>query len=147
MATQSTAVEAEIRERLDQLVDAIRAMDLERLKTIYAPDIVTFDVAGPLQRVGLDAKVDNWVQAFATFQAPLEYEVRDLTLTVGEDIAVGHGFGRLSGTLKNGTPTGGFWVRATFCLRKIDGTWLIVHDHASVPFDLSSGKAPLALEP
>jgi ketosteroid isomerase-like protein len=39
------------------------------------------------------------------------------------------------------------WVRATFCFRKIDGEWLIVHDQASVPFDLPSGKGVTDLEP
>jgi hypothetical protein len=32
-------------------------------------------------------------------------------------------------------------------LRKIDGNWLIVHDHVSVPIDRQSGKALLNLEP
>jgi ketosteroid isomerase-like protein len=39
------------------------------------------------------------------------------------------------------------WVRATFCLRKIDGGWLIVNDHVSVPFDIASGNAVTNLEP
>ena len=37
--------------------------------------------------------------------------------------------------------------RATFCFRKIDGKWLIAHDHASVPLDFKSGRALLNLEP
>ena len=39
------------------------------------------------------------------------------------------------------------WVRATTCYRKIDGTWMITHEHQSVPFDTESGKASLDLEP
>jgi len=48
--------------------------------------------------------------------------------------------GRLGGTLKNGTATSGMWVRATFCLQKIDGNWLIAHDQVSVPLYIPSGK-------
>jgi ketosteroid isomerase-like protein len=66
---------------------------------------------------------------------------------VGDDVAFGHGFGRLSGTVKNGAATSGMWVRVTFCFRRIDGNWLIVHDQASVPFDISSGKGIADLEP
>jgi ketosteroid isomerase-like protein len=145
MATQRVD-EAVIRQRIDKLVEAIRAMDLEGLKPFYAPDIVSFDVQPPLQVVGAEAKLKNWVEAFTAFQPPLGYEIRGLTITVGGDVAVAHGFGRLSGTLRNGS-RGGFWVRATFCLRKIDGNWLIVHDHASVPLDVGSGRAVLNLEP
>ncbi len=147
MSTLQAEAEAEIRQRIDQLVDAIRAMDLERLKQIYAPDIVTFDVQGPLRRVGAEAKLGNWVEAFTVFQPPLGYEFRDLTITAGGDLAVAYGFGRLSGTLKNGRRSDGFWVRFTACLRKHGRHWLIVHDHASLPVDVQSGRALLNLEP
>jgi uncharacterized protein (TIGR02246 family) len=145
MAAQHVIDEAAIRVRIDQLVDAIRATDLDALKPMFAPDIVTFDVTGPLQRVGAEAKLANWEEAFAIFQRPLDYEIRDLAITVGGDVAFVHGFGRLTGTMKNGTRSG-FWVRATMCLRKIDRTWLIAHDHVSVPLDVQSGRV-LDLEP
>ena len=146
MATQHTVDEAGIRRQIDNLVEAIRAMDLEGVKSIYAPDIVTFDVGGPLQRVGAEAKWNNWEEAFTMFQRPLDYEVRGLTITLDGDVAFAHGFGRLIGTLKNGNRSG-MWVRVTLCFRKIDGNWLVSHDHASVPLDLASGRASVDLEP
>ena len=146
MATQHAIDEADIRERIDKVVEAIRAMDLEGLKSMYAPNIVSFDVNPPLQHVGAEAKWKNWVEAFTVFQRPLGYEIRDLTITVGDDVAFGYSLNRLSGTLKNGNRSG-FWVRATICFRKIDGNWLIAHDHVSVPLDPESGKALLDLEP
>jgi len=88
----------------------------------------------------------NWAKAFTFFQ-DVTYEVRDLTLTVGEDVAFGHGFGRLSGTLRDGTATSGMWVRGTFCFRQIDDNWLIVHDQVSVPLDIASGRGVTDLEP
>jgi ketosteroid isomerase-like protein len=66
---------------------------------------------------------------------------------VGDDVAFGHGFGRLSGTLTDGTATKGMWVRASFGFRKIDGEWLIVHDQVSVPFDVRTGRGVTDLEP
>jgi len=33
------------------------------------------------------------------------------------------------------------WVRATFCFRKIDGSWLIAHDQASVRRPEPSGQS------
>ena len=40
------------------------------------------------------------------------------------------------------------WVRATFCCRKIDGKWKIVHEHQSVPFYMDgSYRAALDLTP
>jgi uncharacterized protein (TIGR02246 family) len=146
MATQHSVEEARIRQQVDKAVEAIRAMDLEGLKSLYAPDVVSFDVQPPLQHVGAEAKSQNWVEAFRAFQRPLGYEIRDLMITLDADIAFAHSFNRLSGTLKNGNSIG-FWVRATFCFRKIDGNWLIVHDHVSVPLDVETGRAVLNLEP
>ena len=146
MPTQREVDEATIRQRIDQIVEGLRAKDLEGLKQVYATDIVSFDVEPPLQHVGIDAKLKNWAKAFAVFQ-DLAYEVRDLTLTVGDDVAFGHFFGRLSGTLNNGTAVGGMWVRATLCFRKTGGDWLIAHDQVSVPFDIVTGAGVVDLEP
>ncbi|PZR88098.1 MAG: DUF4440 domain-containing protein [Candidatus Nephthysia bennettiae] len=146
MATQHAVDEAGIRQQIDKLIEAIRAMDLEGVKPIYAPDMVSFDVQPPLQHVGAEAKWTNWADAFTAFQRPLGYEIRNLTITLDGNVAFAHSLNRLSGTLKNGNRSG-FWVRATYCFRKIDGNWLIAHDHASVPLDLESGRALLNLEP
>jgi ketosteroid isomerase-like protein len=143
---QGGSDEATITERLDTLIAALRAKDLEALAQIYAADVVSFDVEPPLQHVGLDAKLNNWVTVFSMFE-DLDYEVRELTLAVGDVVAFGHGFGRLSGTLKNGAATNGMWVRVTFCFQKLAGRWLITHDQASVPFDFATGKGMTDLEP
>jgi len=147
MATPREIDEIAIRQQIDTLVEAIRTMDLDRMKSIYAPDIVSFDIQPPLQHVGAEAKIKQWINVSTIFQRPLGYEVRDLTITVGDDVAFGHCFGRLSGTLKNGNSTSGSWVRWTVGLRKIDGNWLIVHDQISVPTDVASGRALLDLAP
>jgi ketosteroid isomerase-like protein len=146
MLTEREVDEAGIRQQIDGIVNGIGAKDLDALRQIYAPDVVSFDVEPPLQHVGVEAKLANWRRVFTLFEK-VSYEVRDLTLAVGDEVAFGHCFGRLSGTLANGTATAGMWVRGTLCFRKIDGAWLIVHDQASVPFDIATGKGVTDLEP
>jgi uncharacterized protein (TIGR02246 family) len=138
--------EAQIRQHVDELVEAIRAKDLAALARVYAEDVVSFDIDPPLQHAGLAAKLRNWERVF-TFFRDVTYEIRDLALTVGEDVAFGHGFGRLSGKLQDGTATPGMWVRFTLGFRKSDGRWLITHDQVSVPFDVASGRGVVDLEP
>lgn len=146
MPTQREIEEVKIRQQVEKIVEGIRAKDLDGLKQLYATDVVSFDVEPPLQHVGIEAKLKNWTNAFTFFQ-DVNYEVRDLKLTVGDDVAFGHFFGRLSGTLRNGTATSGMWVRGTLCFRKTDGNWLIAHDQVSVPLDIASGKGVTDLEP
>jgi ketosteroid isomerase-like protein len=146
MPAQREEGEVKIRQQVDKIVAGIRAKDLDGLRRLYAPDVVSFDVEPPLQHVGIEAKLKNWAKVFTFFQ-DADYEVRDLTVTVGDDVAFGRAFGRLSGTLTDGTAASGMWVRGTFCFRKLDGDWLIVHDQVSVPFDMASGKGVTDLEP
>lgn len=138
--------QAVIKQQLDKIIEGIRDKDLDVLRQVYAPDVVSFDVEPPLQHVGIEAKLNNWQRAFAVFQ-DLSYEIRDLAITVGDEVAYGHGFGRLSGALKDGSAISGMWVRATFCFRKLDGSWLIAHDQVSVPLDIATGKGLTDLEP
>jgi len=144
--TQREEDEAQIKQQVARIAEGIRAKDLESLRPIYATDIVSFDVEPPLQHTGVEAKLKNWANIFAAFQ-DVDYEVRGLSVAVSEDVAFAHCFGRLHGTLMNGTATKGIWVRVTSCFRKLDGAWQIVHDQASVPFDVLSGRGVADLEP
>jgi uncharacterized protein (TIGR02246 family) len=145
MTTQQAMDEADIRRRMDKWAEAIRAMDVDGVMSSYTADVVSFDVASFLRQTGAQGKRKNWVGVFGMFERLLDYEIRDLTISVGDDVAFGHSLNRITGTSKDGKKNDG-WVRFTACFRKIDGNWLIVHDHVSVPLDPASGKALLNLE-
>jgi len=84
--------------------------------------------------------------SFAQYQGPIDLEIRDLHITTGNNVAFIFAVERVGGTLKNGQKSE-VWVRATECYRKINGHWLAVHDHISVPADMETGKAALDLKP
>jgi ketosteroid isomerase-like protein len=136
----------EIRARVGGIAQAIREKDLDGLRRLYAEDVVSFDIDPPLQHVGVEAKLKNWERVFTFFAEPT-YEVRDLTVVAGEDLAYAHFFGRLSGTLANGAQAAGMWVRGTLCFRRTGDTWLIAHDQVSVPLDITTGRGVTDLEP
>jgi ketosteroid isomerase-like protein len=146
MIAQRELDEVEIRRQIDGLVDGIRARDLGVLERLYTADVVSFDVEPPLQHVGVAAKLRNWGRVFEVFEE-VAYEVRELRVTVGGEVAFGHCFGRLNGKLYDGTVTEGMWVRATFCFQKVGGRWLVAHDQASVPLDIRTGRGLTDLEP
>lgn len=146
MTTQRETDEAAVEEHIRKIADGIRAKDLDALRVLYAEDVVSFDVEPPLQHVGVDAKLANWSRVFTIFHE-VDYDVRDLVLTVGDEVAFARCFGRLHGTLDRGVKTDGMWVRATICLQKREGAWTIVHDQASVPFDVLTGKGVADLQP
>ncbi|MGE5334262.1 MAG: YybH family protein [Nitrososphaerota archaeon] len=138
--------EAEIKRVIEGGVEAIRAKDLDGVVAMYAPELVSFDIVPPLQYVGADTYRKHWAEAFSSFPGPIDYEIADLSITVGDDVAFSHSFNRLSGTMTNGQKVGN-WLRWTACFRKINGKWLIAHMQASVPVDMVTGKAVLDLKP
>ena len=138
--------EAAIRELLDHATRALHDRDIEGVMSMYAPEVVSFDVVPALQYLGADAFRQRWEEVFLTYAGPINYEIHDLDLTVGDDLAFTHSLNRIRGTLKNGQKAD-LWLRWTACFRKISGRWLIVHHQVSVPVDLEHGKAVLDLNP
>src|SRR5512144_1239961 len=120
--------EAQIRELIDEWVTALRAKNFDALMCDYAPDIVLFDVPPPLQYRGAEAYRQNWEQWLPTFEGPIGYEIRELGITTGDDVAFCHSLNGISGTRTNGEQTD-VWVRATVGYRKIDGKWTVTHEH------------------
>lgn len=142
---QRTKNEAEIRQLIDGLVAAIRARNLDGVMSAYTTDLVAFDIVPPLQFVGSASYRKPWQEVFERFRA-IDYEVRDLSITAGDDVAFSHSLNRIRGTMANGQSTD-LWLRMTGCYRKVDGRWRIAHLQASVPADLATGKAVLDLKP
>jgi ketosteroid isomerase-like protein len=145
MSTRQATDEIDIRQRIDTLVDAVRTKDLDGIKTMFAPNLVSFDIEPPLRHLGAETKWNNWIKVF-TFYRELDYEVRDLTVLVSGDLAVAYAVNHISGTLQTGDRND-YWVRWTACFRKLDGTWLIVHDQISVPTEFATGQSALDLVP
>jgi ketosteroid isomerase-like protein len=140
------ANEAQIRALIHDRTKAVLAKDSVGATSGNAPDILTFDVINPLQRVGSDASRKRAEEWFASFQGPLGYEIRDLDVTAGDDVAFSYGLCHVSATTTAGEIVD-MWWRMTQCFRKIDGKWMVTHEHNSVPFDPENGEASLDLKP
>ena len=138
--------EAAIQGLIDDGIRSLRDKNIEGVMSIYAPEVVSFDIVPPLRYVGADAFRNVWEEVFSSFQGPIGYEIHDLDITVGDDVAFGHSLNRITGTMTTGQKTD-LWLRSTVCFRKINGTWLVVHTQVSVPVDLETGRAVLSLKP
>jgi ketosteroid isomerase-like protein len=140
------SIDSEVRALLDLQSEAMRTKDIDRLMSLYSPDIVYFDVVPPLQYVGAAALRGRFLHWFDSWKGPIGMEIRDVTLLVSGDIAVAHWLSRANGTLKNGRAVGS-WVRATNCCQRSNQKWLITHEHVSWPVDVMSGSAAMDLTP
>ena len=137
--------EGEIREWLDRWAKAFTAHDVNTMMSLYAPDVVAYDLVPPLQYVGKDAYRKDYEEFLSQYEGPVEVEYRDVHIVAAEDVGFARGLERFSGTIKGQKST--MWARFTSGFRKINGVWLDVHDHVSVPADFQTGKALLDLKP
>ncbi|RSM89409.1 DUF4440 domain-containing protein [Kibdelosporangium aridum] len=139
--------ETRIRQIAAEMRDAMVAGDAEAIVGQYAPQMVKYDLAPPLRNVApLDAgALKTW---FATFDGPVDYEIRDLEVVAGAEVAYTTSLHRLSATPLGSSESFDLWFRVTVCLRKIDGDWRVTHEHSSTPFYMDgSFGAALDLQP
>lgn len=138
--TATTPEEAEIREKLDEQAQALRAKDIEILMTHYAADTVVFDLRPPARLDSADAYRENFEAWFASVDGPIDYEMHALTVTACDDVAFCHSLGHVRSMRTNGEKAD-YWVRVTSGMRRTNSRWLITHEHISMPIDLEAMKA------
>lgn len=139
--------EDEIRKLLDGYAEAVRAKDLAKLMSFYAPDVIAFDVMPPLQYRGVEAYKENWAMCFDWMDGPLGYEARELDISASGDVAFSTSLSHLSGKESKDGKEMDMWLRSTVGYRKIGGKWRITHEHGSVPIDIETNKGLFDLKP
>lgn len=137
--------EGEVRSIIDGWTNALRARRLDAMKAYYAPAVVYYDALAPLQ---LDTSTywKYWEEYFKMFPGAVKWEARGLKIHAGDDVAFSHALVQLAGIDANGKEQGA-WMRSTIGYAKIDGKWLITHEHWSMPMDMETGKTRSDLEP
>src|SRR5688572_23762146 len=85
-----TADEAQIRKIIDRWAEAVRAKDVNGAMANYAPDVLTFDVRNPLQSIGSDEARKQTEEWFASVQGSIGYEIGELRITTGDEVAFCH---------------------------------------------------------
>ena|SRR5687768_7532986 len=130
-ATSKQTVEKEIKALTEEWVAAVEAKDFDGIVSHYADNVTAFDVPPPLQIKGAGSVRQNMTNWLNSFEGPAQVHFKDMEIAAGEDVAFLH-------TLTSVTPKGESnrsWVRVTVCYQKIDGKWLVTHEHASLPFN------------
>jgi uncharacterized protein (TIGR02246 family) len=138
--------EDQIRAVISGWIDAVRAKDSSRMVAGFVPDAYVFDVINPLKYIGIASvrqRVDQWLSSFA---GPITYDVHDLRIVAGDEVAFCHSINTVKATKNDGKPIDMAW-RTTVCFEKISGQRSVIHEHSSVPFDSATGLASLNLKP
>lgn len=138
----------EIRKVIESRYDRLAAGDVPGMLAFYAPEVVQFTLAPPLgewTQGRNPGPLSAWV---ATFAAPPRKTATQLEITASGEVAFATSIDSLTATPVGSDRPFTLWHRVTLGLRRIDGQWLIVHEHESVPFYMDgSFKAAIDLKP
>lgn len=144
--THADSNSAEVMAVLDKRVEAVRAKDIDRLMSLYSPDIVYFDIIPPHQFTGAADVRRNFLRWFDEYKGDIGLETHGLHVAASEDVAFAHMIHPDSGTRRSGQDIT-VWVRSTVCLQRIDGRWLITHEHISFPINPENWSAVVDTTP
>jgi ketosteroid isomerase-like protein len=88
----SAADQAAIRVLEDKFGAAFNAKDVNAIMALYSSgdDLVVFDVVPPRQYTGWAAYKKDWDDTFAAYPGPVVFQLNDLVVNVGGDVAYGH---------------------------------------------------------
>jgi ketosteroid isomerase-like protein len=138
----------EIQDVIESRQTRLAAGDVKGMLESYAPHVVQYTLAPPLGAVTDSSDPSGIEQWVATFEAPPVRAVTQLEITADGDVAFATSIDSMTATPRGGSEPFTLWYRVTVGLRRLDGKWLIVHEHASVPFLMDgSFRAAVDLEP
>ncbi|MDP3197824.1 nuclear transport factor 2 family protein [Tabrizicola sp.] len=121
---------AEIEQMLGAWSAAVRAHDLNGAVQGRSADIVMFDVPAPLQAKGIDAYRDTWTLYFGD-EGSRRFDLLETHIVAGEDVGWVRAILRCT---TDDAPAG----RLTMGLRRVDGRWVVEHEHHSFPVPQAS---------
>jgi uncharacterized protein (TIGR02246 family) len=127
-----TADEAAIRDLVENWAGAVRHKNLDGILANHSPEILMFDVPPPLQSKGIEAYKKTWDLFFSWSRDSGVFDISEMNITASNDVAFVTALMRCGGTEANGEKIE-LEFRLTIGLRKIDGQWIVVHEHHSIP--------------
>jgi len=115
--------------------------DLDGIMSHYLPGdkLFVYDMYPPRAYIGWDAFRGDWKNFLDALKGPISYKLGELTATADDQFGYTHMIQYIRGTTQEGKPFV-LNLRETDVYRKINGKWMIVHVHASVPVDLKTER-------
>lgn len=139
---------AQINALYQQFATAFRHKDVNGTMAVYVPgnELFVFDVGTPREHVGWNSYRQDWVGFYGVMKGMPDVSIGELNIVVSGDVAYTRSVQHVSMATKNGQ-TRTMNVRVTDVLRKVNGKWLIVQEHVSLPIDMDTLKPDMLSRP
>jgi ketosteroid isomerase-like protein len=134
---------SEVQEVLENYKSAIYEKDVERFLSAYASDIHIYDCWETWESIGISkwrGMVNEWFTELDEEGVLLQIDFIDLDVEESSNMAFVHSGVKFAAQNKSGEVIRQMTNRFTFCLKKVNESWSIVHEHSSLPINIETGK-------
>ncbi|RDE50668.1 MAG: ketosteroid isomerase [Candidatus Accumulibacter meliphilus] len=124
--------QVEIQQLLERWALNTRTGKQDNILENHSESVVVYDVLPPMKYESAEEYRKSWDEWQPETTGESLFNLHDLKVVAGSDVAFAYGLIHCGGTLPDGINFED-WVRATFCLEKNGGKWVVTHQHISMP--------------
>jgi len=106
--------------------------NINAILAIDSPEILRFDLPGPIRSTGIEAYKRTWDVCFSWSQESGAFNVTGMNIEVGNDVPFAAALVRGAGAVSS-EEREELRVRLTIGLHKIGDQWIVTHEYHSIP--------------
>ena len=129
--TGESAEGRKVRDRIERWAHAVRSHDLDGVLAHHVKDFVYFDVPAPPEVRGIEGYARSWPPFFEYIGKTGQFDLTELEVSAGNDVAFAHAMVLVRGA----SETTAARIRFTVGLVKLEGEWMVAHEHHSAAHD------------
>jgi uncharacterized protein (TIGR02246 family) len=133
-----------VQDVLENYKSAVYEKDVDQFLSTYAPDVHIYDCWGNWECKGISSWRENvvmWFDSLSEGGNMLNVVFNDVTIEENTSIAFVHcAVSFVAYSEQSGEKLRQMTNRFTFGLKKVNESWLITHEHSSLPIDMHTGK-------
>ena len=142
---------SKVQDVLENYKSAVYEKDVDNFLSAYAADVHIYDCWGNWECKGISSWRENVMMWFNNLREEgnlLKVDFNDLTIEENTNVAFVHcAVSYVAYSQKNGEKLRQMTNRFTFGLKNVNESWLIVHEHSSLPIDMQTGKGMFNANP
>jgi ketosteroid isomerase-like protein len=133
-----------VQDVLENYKKAVYEKDVEKFLSMYAPEMHIYDCWGNWEINGTSSwkkNVAEWFNGLSEDGVLLNVDFNDLVVEENSTLAFAHCAVTFAAHQEeSGEKLRQMTNRFTFCLKKANESWVIVHEHSSLPINMETGK-------
>ncbi|MBH0160516.1 YybH family protein [Fictibacillus sp. 26RED30] len=135
---------SKVQDVLENYKSAVYEKDVDQFLSTYAADVHIYDCWGNWECKGISSWRENVVMWFNSLSEDgnlLKVDINEVTIEENTSVAFVHcAVSFVAYSEQSGEKLRQMTNRFTFGLKKINESWVITHEHSSLPIDMNTGK-------